>query len=172
MFKKMFFILIFFLLLIGSLCAENSRPERPWDFSLELNQMLHLQFEVEYFINNSLGLKGGIGLGLLGITCITYNALIVYHLDLPTEHFQLDIEAGLPISYFDFIEGRYVDWDPIIDDPYFGLLPGATLLASYRFNEEQALGLRAGAAAMFEHQRDTGWKEPGVMPIVAIVYNF
>lgn len=175
MFKKVFFILIASVFLIGlsanAVFAQESKPERPWDFSIELNQMLHFQLDVEYFFNDSFGLKGGLGLSPIGITCITYNTVFVYHLNLPSEHFQLDIEAGLPIAYFDVFEGAYVDWDPIIDDPYFGFLPGASLLISYRFNEEQALGIRAGAAAMIENQRDTGWKGPYPMPIIAIIYN-
>ena len=103
---------------------------------------------------------------------MTYNALVVYHLNLPAEHFQLDFEAGLPLAYFDFIEGRFVDWDPNIDDPYYGFLPGAGVLVSYRFNKEQALGLRAAAAVMFEHQLLTGWREPMFIPLFAVVYNF
>ncbi|MDC7226795.1 MAG: hypothetical protein PQJ61_08515 [Spirochaetales bacterium] len=172
MFKKCSLFLILLILAVANVSADDSRLERPWDFSLELNQMLHIQLDVEYFFNDSIGMKAGFGVSPLGWTCFTYNVLVVYHLNLPEEHFQLDFEAGLPIAYFDFIEGRYVDWDPMIDDPYYGFLPGACLLISYRFNEEHALGLRAGVAAMFEHNLDSGWKEPGVMPVFAIVYNF
>lgn len=170
--RRVVILLVFMTVFIGLVSADEKQTERPWDFSIELNQMLHFQFDVEYFFNNSFGLKAGMGLSPFGITCFTYNVLAVYHLNLPTEHFQLDIEAGLPIAYFDFIEGEYVDWDPIIDDPYFGFLPGADLLISYRFNDEHALGLRAGAAVMFEHQRNTGWKDLSLMPIIAVVYNF
>jgi len=171
MFRKVSFFLIFFILVTTVIFAEDSNPERPWDFSLELNMMLRVQFDAEYFLNDSLGLKGGFGISPIGGTCFTYNALLVYHLNLPTPHFQLDIEAGLPLAYFDFIEGRYVDWDPMIDDPYYGFLPGLGVLASYRFNEQQALGLRLGAAVMFEHQLNTGWRDPGIIPMVALVYN-
>ena len=163
--------LIFFILAGTIVFAENPDPERPWDFSIELNMMLHIQFDVEYYFNESLGIKSGLGISPLAGTCFTYNALLVYHLNLPTEHFQLDLEAGLPLAYFDFIEGRYVDWDPMIDDPYYGFLPGLDILASYRFSERQALGLRAGASVMFEHQLNNGWRTPGIIPILTLVYN-
>ncbi len=170
--KNILIILIFLTLPPTSLIAFEKNNERPWDLSAELSMMLTLQLDVEYFFNDSFGLKAGFGISLIGLTCFSYNMLFEYHLNLPTEHFQLDLEAGLPLAYFDFIEGRYVDWDPLIDDPFLGFLPGGGALFSYRFNEEHALGLRAAAAVMFEHQRDTGWKTPGFIPILALVYNF
>ena len=166
------FLLIALLTLTSGLPAEEQSSERPWDFSVEFNQMLHIQIELEYFFNNDLGMKAGFGIAPFGITCYTYNTLLVYHLNLPKEHFQLDIEAGLPLAYFDFLEGEYVDWDSTIDDPYYGFLPGIGVLASYRFDNRQTLGLRAAATMMFEHQRDSGWKDPGFMPLFAVVYNF
>lgn len=172
MLKNIFLFFIFVFLAVGMVPAQEINPERPVDLSLEINMMLHLQLEIEYYFNESFGIKTGLGLSPLGITCFSYMAQFVYHLNLPTEHFQLDLEAGLPLAYFDFIEGRYVDWDPIIDDPYYGFLTGGGILASYRFNKKQALGLRAGIAAMFEHQLNTGWRKPIVMPIVSLVYNF
>ena len=174
--KRVAFFLLLFLLFFPFrlLAADDSteHPERPWDFSLELTQMLTLQLELEYFFNDNLGIKAGFGASLLGSTCFTYNALFVYHFNLPADHFQLDFEAGLPVAYFDFIEGRYVDWDPIIDDPYFGFAPGAAFLFSYRFNEEHALGLRLGAAVKIEHQLESGWTENRVLPVFTLVYNF
>ncbi len=169
--EKITLLLVLSILVVSLSFAEVTNPERPWDFSFELNMMLHAQFDVEYFFNESMGLKGGFSIPGISGTSFTYNVLFVYHFNLPSEHFQLDIEAGLPLAYFDFIEGRYVDWDPYVDDPYYGFIPGLGLLASYRFNQKQALGLRIGAGMLLEHQLQSGWRKPWVAPVIALVYN-
>ncbi len=64
-----------------------------------------------------------------------------------------------------------MDWNPIIDDPYAGWCPGASLVWGHRFRRGQ-LGLKTGIVCIFEFQRDTGWRNPMILPEVAVEWIF
>ena len=162
------FLLIFFS---ANLTAKEYTEKKSWNVYLELNQMFTLNIGVEYFLNNNWSIKGVVGTTPFSITSFTYNLLGVYHLKKPGDTWLIDFEFGVPIAYFDQFEGRYVDNDPIIDDPYAGWLFGISFLFSYNFGAS-SLGLRIGAGWWKEHQRDSGWKGDRVLPVVAIVWDF
>ena len=170
--RKLVCLFVLLVLCLSAVSAEASRSERPLDLYIEFSMMLSLQLGMEYYFNDYIGIKGGLGVSTFMITTWTYNLLGVYHFNLPAEHFQLDLEAGLPLAYLDLFEGRITDWDPQADSPFMGFMPGICILASYRFNEEHALGLRVGGTAQLEYRFDDSWQRPGFMPVLALVYNF
>ncbi len=170
--RKLLCLFVLLVICLSAVSAEASRSERPIDFYAEFSRMLSLQLGMEYYFNDYLGIKGSLGASPFMITTWTYNLLGVYHFNLPAEHFQLDFEAGLPLAYLDLFEGRVTDWDPQIESPFMGFLPGVAVLASYRFNEEHALGVRLGGSVQFEYRFNGSWQQPGFIPVFALVYNF
>lgn len=89
----------------------------------------------------------------------------------PEARFQLDVEVGLPVAYFNPFENALVDWDPIIDDPYAGFGTGATIVWGYRFDAGR-LGLKTGVFLLNEYQRDSGWREPAILPEISVEWGF
>ena len=166
--KRKITILFLFLFV---LCSYISAAEenRILNWQIELDQMMQLRLGVTWNINDYWGFRGSLGAAPFGITTWSYNLMGIYHFSIPRQ-WEVDMEFGLPLGYFNFIEGRYVDWDPIIDDPFAGWLFGASLRAGYRFNFGM-IGLRLGGAWWMEYQQDSGWKDPGIMPIVAAFYE-
>lgn len=90
-----------------------------------------------------------------------------YQLPENFKNFNYSIELGIPIAYFDLLEGKYVDWDPKLDSPYAGWLFGATIKTEF-YNHWL---LKTGAAYWIEWQEDGGFKN-GVLPIVSLGYKF
>lgn len=169
--RKILYILIF-LFLSFPLIAQDSKNElNTVNAYFELDQMFAIKLGVEYNFNQQWGVKGALGASVFDIKVITYNLMGVYHIQESWKNWDLDFEYGVPQAYFDQLENRYVDWDPIIDDPYAGWLFGANILISYQ-TDSNKYGLRLGLSTMVEHQRDSGWKGPALIPIVALVWDF
>jgi len=168
MFRKLFSLLMLSLFLILPLYGKDIPGI---NFYLELDQMLSLKIGAEYSFSEKWGIRGSFGTSPLGLTTFTYSFMGVYHFSSPDDTWQFDLEWGLPLAYFNFIEGRYADWDPIIDDPFHGYLFGFSLLIGYRASE-CLWGLRIGGSIWIENQRDTGWKGPRFIPVVSLLYDF
>lgn len=157
-------VLILFFTLSENISATG------FNFYAELDQMLSTRIGCEYGFTDTWALKGSAGVSPFMPTIVTCNLLGVYTLPSAGK-WNFDLEGGLPLAYFDQIEGRYFDNDPYIDDPYAGWLFGFSVLISHEFFGS-VLGLRLGAAEWIEQQQKTGWKGPQIMPIVAIVWDF
>lgn len=166
--KKTLLLILLILALPGILFAGEMKKVIP---HIEFDQMMQLRFGLTYSFNEDWGLRSSLGFSPLGLTTFSYNLMGVYHFSAPERPWQFDLEFGLPLGYFNFLEGWIVDWDENIDDPFAGWLAGVSMRMSRRFSIGY-FGLRLGGAAWGEHQRDSGWKEFRIMPIVALVYEF
>ncbi|MDY7029527.1 MAG: hypothetical protein SVR04_14650 [Spirochaetota bacterium] len=161
-------IIIIFLLLLCSVntFGESRFGERRWRHYLEFDQMMVLKAGSEYSLSSAWGVKGG-------ITLVGYELLGIYHLRGIDNRFQWDLEFGLPIAYFDLLEGSVVDWDPMIDDPYAGWAPGASLVWGRRFASGGVLCLKTDVFCLFEYQRDSGWWDDiPVLPELCLQWMF
>lgn len=166
-FNRTFAGLFLFLLLITVVNGEAQ------DLFLEADQMLQLRLGAEASLGSGgcpWALRGSFGVSPLGITTLSANLLGVCRVRNPERGGFLSLEAGLPLVYGDFLENNLVDWDPIIDDPYFGFLAGGAVRGGWRFGWGSP-ALRLGVALWWEFQRDSGWKGPGVLPVVALVFS-
>jgi hypothetical protein len=157
------------LLCSAGVSAESRYDDTSWRLYLELDQMFVLKIGAEYSFSPQWGVKGGIGVSVLGPTVMGYEIIGVYHIMDVDNRFQCDVEFGLPVAYFDVLEGNVVDWDPLIDDPYTGWAPGFSAVWGYQFAGGSVLSLKTGVVFLFEYQRDSGWREHVVpLPEVAI----
>ena len=142
------------------------------DVYVELDQMLCVKIGLEQEFSPRWGIKGSLGISPLGITVIPYDLSgfyrIIYDENRP---FRLTSEFGLNVAYFDVFEGNVVDWDPHIDDPYAGFIPGINLNWGYAF-KRGVLGLKTGILYMMEYQRDSGWRDPILLPEITLEYRF
>ena len=152
--------------------GESASGTKPLDISAELTAMLSCQIDLEYNFYGSAGIKAGGGICLMNPANITYSLLFVYHLEPLFDCFSLDLEAGMPLAYVNFLEGAVVDWDEIITAPFAGWTFGGGILASILLDEYLSVGLRLHAAAHIEHSDESGWKGPRFMPIWAVVFDF
>ncbi len=164
-------ILILFLLPVAFGFSESRYGETSWRAHIELDQMLCLKFGAEYSLNPRWGVKGALGLSFFGIGHVSYDLVGIRHFRARDSRFQLAMEFGLPVAYFNALEGEAVDSDPLIDDPYYGWCPGVTLVWGWQFRTG-TLGLKTGVIALLEYQRDSGWREPGGLPEVALEWVF
>jgi|GEM_PF-2494959 len=137
---------------------------------IELNQMLGVMIGAEVPLVGETAVHGSIGASpLAGFKAIQYSAAVVTHLRPSTSSFQVDIEAGMPLAYFDLLEDRYVDWDDHVDSPYAGWLFGGSVVWGYRHDRRQ-YSLQTGYSAWWEWQDDDGWKGPGGIVVVSLRY--
>ncbi len=167
------FLIILLLLCSFSAFSESRFGESRWRHYLEFDQMMVLKIGSEYSLSPDWGVKGGLGLSVGGITLVGYELLGVYHLRDIGNRFQWDLEFGLPIAYFDVFEDNVVNWDPMIDDPYAGWAPGASLVWGRRFKGGGVLCLKTGVVCLFEYQRDSGWRDDiPVLPELSIQWLF
>jgi hypothetical protein len=149
--------------------AQSRYDDGPWRFYLEFDQMFVLKFGAEYSLSPHWGVKAGFGCSVFGPTTMGYELVGVYHIMDEQDRFQWDVEFGLPIAYFNVFEGNVVDWDPMVDDPFAGWGPGASLVWGYRFAGGSVLSLKTGGLVVLEYQRDSGWRaEPLFLPEFAL----
>ncbi len=149
---------------------------------IELTQMLSVAVGTEVPISDRSGIRAGIGWSPLGVTGFTYSLTAAHRLRPRQSAFQLDIELGMPLAYFDLIEGRYVDRDPHIESPYAGWLFGGDLVLGFRRSAAVApagyrpryrqWSLVTGYAAWWEWQESNGWKGPGGMIHLALRFGW
>lgn len=159
-------ILLFFCALF---CPHDVGALSPY---LELNQMLGVMIGTEISLTGRTAIHGSIGASpLAGFTVVQYAAAAVLRLRPSTSSFQVDIEAGMPLAYFNLLEDRCVDWDQHIDSPYAGWLFGGSVVWGYR-RAERRYSLQTGYAAWWEWQDDDGWKGPGGIVIVSLRYTW
>ena len=166
------------LALLLALCAvaaegESRYGESNWALYLELDQMLVLNVGTEYSLSRNWGVRGGVGVTLFGFATAGYELVGVYHFMEPDRQFQCDLEFGLPVAYFNALEGNVVDWDPQIDSPFAGWAPGMSLVWGYRLARGSVVSLKTGALVPFEYGRDSGWRDSiNVLPEFALQWLF
>ncbi len=167
-------VLILLMISIASGVAAESRfAAGPWKGFLEFDQMFVLKAGAERSLSPDWGIKGAFGVSVMGFTTFGYELVGIYHLRPETSRFQWDIEFGLPIAYFNFLEGTVVNLDPYVSGPYAGWAPGACLVWGFRFHRGSVLGIKTGAVVPFEYQWGTGWKaRMQVIPDVSIQWMF
>ncbi|WP_319477936.1 hypothetical protein [Marispirochaeta aestuarii] len=140
-------------------------------FSVELDQLLTPRAAVEFLLQPQTGLRGSLGVSVLGFPTVSYGLVAVRHMRSPDSKFQLDLEGGLPVGYFNLLEGACIDWDPNIDDPFAGWLWGGGISWGWRSRQRQ-FSLFTGCSAWWEVQRDSGWKGPGPIFLVLLRYSW
>lgn len=166
--------IVFLLLLVMSGLPPRpaevgaSGADSPWRLYLEIDQMFVLKVGAEYRIAPRWAIKAAAGASVFSIATLGYEVLGVYRLSDPAGRFRCDIEFGLPLAYANPFEGRVIDWDEHIDDPFFGFAPGIGIAWGYRFAAAGTFAVKTGAVVAFEHQRDRGWRDPFVLPEVAV----
>lgn len=136
---------------------------------LELNQILAVAVGAEVRLAEATGVRGSVGVSPLGITVVTCSLTTVRHLRRSDAPFQVDLEAGMPLAYFDMVEGRFVDWNRYTDSPYAGWTFGGGVVWGYRRAGRQ-YSLVTGYSAWWEWQEDDGWKGPRGIAIVSLRY--
>jgi len=165
--------LILLVVCAASAAGESRYGADSWRLYLEFDQMLMLKVGAEYSLTPGWGIKGGLGIAPFGSATVGYQLLAVYHLRDVDNRFQWDVEFGLPIAYFNFLEGTVVDWDPYVDSPYVGWAPGASLAWGLKLPGGSVLSLKTGAVVLFEYQRESGWRDDTpVIPAAAIQWMF
>jgi hypothetical protein len=165
------FLVLLFLLSLPSGFSESRYENSPWRLHLELDQMLCLKFGAEYSLSPRWGIKGALGVPFFGLGHISYDLVGIHHFRPLESPFQLATEFGLPVAYFNALEGEVIDHDPVIDDPYYGWCPGVNLVWGWQF-KAGTLGLKTGVLLLLEYQQDSGWRDPGVLPEVALEWAF
>ncbi len=167
--RRIGLILVLLSLLVSTsfgTAAEKGSDLSPITLHSELDMMFRIKIGPEFHLTPRWSLRGTLGLSPLGITMVAYNLYAVYYVRAPERKFQWDLEAGLLRGYFDFIEGRWVDWDSTIDEPYAGWAPGVACCWSYQ-SKKLRIGLRTGITYSFEIQGGE-WKEPRWFPDFAV----
>ena len=160
------FILCF---LIPPACLEAA--DEGAKIVLELDQLMTVRVELELPVAPKAGFRAGGGVSLPGFPLISCSAVGIYHLRDAESRFQLDLEGGLPLAYFNFFEDQCMDWDPHINDPFAGWLWGGGLSWGRR-TKSRRVSLFTGIAAWWEWQRDSGWKGPGPIFLLSLRYGW
>ena len=165
--------LLVFLFVATALSAESRYGDRAWKAFVEFDQMFVLKAGAERSLSPNWGIKGAIGLSIPGVTTVGYEIVGTYHVRPEDKRFQFDVEFGLPVAYFNVLEGIAVDWDPHVDGPFAGWAPGASAVWGFRFGGGSVLGLKTGVVALFEYQWDAGWrKRCAIVPEFALQWAF
>ena len=136
----------------------------------EIDQLLTPRIGVAGDFSPGWGVRGSAGVSPLGFPTVACGCTLVRHCRGGGAGTAIDLEAGLPLLYFNAWEGRSLDCDPIIDDPYLGLVPGGGVALGRRL-DRGTLALFAGVGCWREWQRGEGWKSPRVMPLVSLRYE-
>lgn len=144
--RKMLLGMAMFTLVAGMALAQY--PE--WQVRVEMDMMLMVKVGAEYRFNEDWGIQGSVGVQPFMPITVGYNLYGVYHMLAPERAFQADLYLGAPLGYFNLLEGRSVDWDPNIDEPYYGWILGGGIKWSYNFNGWVA-GLRTGYGTHLEY---------------------
>lgn len=131
---------------------------------IEINQMLSINLGYEISNESELGFRTSIGVSPFDVKAVSYSALFFYTF-FSIDDFSSSIEIGLPLGYFDLLENKYVDWDPIIDSPYAGWLSGVTIRGLFW----NTWALKLGISYWTEWQEDDGFKN-GIIPLVSVDY--
>lgn len=147
-------------MVVSLLPAAGEGTIRP-AFYLEFTQTLAVNLGLEIDFTKHWGIKGSFGTGIPLLKSISWSLLGYYRVTDPGNLWQLEIEAGLPVAYA----------SPSGNNPFHGYLPGICLSAGC-LTRIGLFSLRAGGALWFEHQEITGWKGPGIMPVIALTYTF
>jgi len=167
------FLILLMMFSASVVSAESRFGADPWKGFLEFDQMFVVKVGAERSLSRDWGIKGAAGVSALGLTTIGYEVVGVYHFMSPTNRFQWDFEFGLPVAYFNFLEGTVVDWDPYVNGPFAGWAPGACLVWGLRFHGGSILGVKTGAVVPFEYRWDSGWSDRLlVIPDIAIQWLF
>jgi hypothetical protein len=140
-------VMMVLLVLVASV-ASAQYPH--WNLRIELDMMFMVKIGAEYRMSEDWGVQGSIGVPPLAPSTFSYSLYGVYHMREPDQSFQVDLYLGVPVAYVNLLEGRYVDWDPHIDDTYYGWLAAAGIKWSYDFGGLVA-GLRTGYGAQLEY---------------------
>lgn len=135
------------------------------DIYIEVNQMMALNLGVEVSNGSGFGFRGAVGSSPFSLKCITYNMVLFYSIPYRFKNIEFSIEGGLLLAYFDFLENRYVDWDPVIDSPYAGWLEGVAI----NMRLYNSWMLRFGISYWTEWEEGYGFKH-GFIPVVSIGY--
>lgn len=166
-------LILLMVLIASGVAAESRFGSRPWKGFLEFDQMFVLKAGAERSLTQNWGIEGALGVSLMGFTTFGYELVGVYHLRPERSRFQWDIEFGLPIAYFNFLEGTVVDLDPYASGPYAGWAPGACLVWGFRFRRGSILGVKTGAVVPIEYQWGSGWSgRLQVIPDLALQWMF
>ncbi len=163
-------LIVFFLSVLSSPIFAGEESGK-LQLSLDFDQILSLRLGISLPVDDSLGLRLSFGASPFGIATMTYSGTGVCHFRAPEQRFQIDGEVGILLGYFNYFEGEYIDWDPIIDDPFHGIIPGVALVWGYRGKTGQ-YSLITGAGPWWEWQRNSGWTGPRIMPVVGLRYGF
>jgi hypothetical protein len=150
---------------------DDYRDSKDVKFYLELNQIMGINLGVHYSFTERFALKGAFGVAPFHWTSMSYSLLGSYLLNPAGKKWLFFVEGGMPIGYFDEFEGRYIDKDPYIDDPYHGFIVGGGILITRAVGLHR-IGLRIGAGPWWEEQEHSGWKGPRIMPVVSLAWYF
>ena len=155
--------------IVSAAAADSRFGESPRKIFLEMDQMFMLKIGAEQSLSPDWGIKFAAGVSAFGLTTFGYEVVGVYHLKPSENRFQLDLEFGLPVAYFNFLEGVIVDWDPNIEEPFAGWAPGADLVWGIRFNQGTVLCIKTGFLIPVEYQKHEGWSTGmQVIPAMAL----
>jgi hypothetical protein len=156
--------ILILIALSATLAAQGA--DNPWEFRIIFDQMMMIRIGFEYHFDDDWSLRSSLGMSPFGIGTAAGDLVFLYNLRDPSLGFQADLYAGMPFFYFNFIEGRLVDWDDIIEDPFWGIGPGGGIFWSYQA-ERFRYGINTGLTAWMEWQRGVP-KGPRLMPHISL----
>lgn len=146
----------------------TSTDLRSEDLYLEATQIISLAVGTELRFNDVAGVRMNVGGAGLSPT-LTSGVTGVYHPTNRGRPIRIDIEAGIPLAYYNPFEERCVDLDPVIASPFAGWLLGGTVVWKYMGPRDTWM-LATGVAAWWEYQAYNGWKGPCPMPVISLRY--
>lgn len=129
--KKLILAGLLILLCIPVLNAQNGPGvDDPVRLRIVFDQMLTIRVGVDVRLGPWWGLKVSGGIAPFGLTMFSGDLVLVRHILPVGDKFGMDIYAGIPLLYGDFLEGNVIDWDPDIDQSYWGLGGGGGIVWS------------------------------------------
>jgi hypothetical protein len=141
-----------------------------WSFQSDLDLYLGLRAGAEYQFSNEIGIRGTVGLCLISPTQVSSTLVGVWHIMPPDNGLQLDVEAGLILCNFDFLN-QYVYTVPSMQNPFIYFVPGLCASVGYRWPSGHQIALRAGAGMTIGY--DLGaWGNPSFLPDVTLEYSW
>ena len=157
---------------LSPLCAEEA-PQSPaakpsaWNFHSELDLYMGLKAGAEYRFNDSLGLRGSVGVCLINMLITSYSLVGIEHFLAPKSRLQLDLQFGLIQATFNGLELL------VYSDPQTRVhwISGACAAIGYRTKGGHVFSVRAGGGCDFGYDNET-WLKPSFMPNIGIEYDF